>query len=156
MVTMTSNTTPPPYVASASAEVDADHRAYKAFDNDVNSEWMGGGGAPWYLQFDWGAGTLRVLGRYTVSETAFFAFLFPARTPNEWQIEGSLDAITWFVIDFVTGQTGWDVTPVRSFQCDVETDAYRYFRMTILTNNGDPDFSLVTEFGLGGQPNKFY
>lgn len=55
-VRMTSNTTPSPYVASASNEVDADHAAWKAFSGDVNFEWMtaDSSGPPWWLQFDWG------------------------------------------------------------------------------------------------------
>ncbi len=95
MPTMTSNTTPPPYVASASAELFG-NEAYRAFDNDNNYAWQGDGGAPWWLRFDWGAGSETLLGNYTVTQNDFVSVLFPTRTPFAWQMQGGNSAADRF------------------------------------------------------------
>lgn len=155
-ITMASNTTPVPFVASASNETDPDHFAWRAFDQDKNFEWMGGGGSPWWLGFDWGPAAHRVVSRYVVKEQAFFANLFPQRTPFAWELQGSDDGLVWDTIDTVTGQTSWISQQVRIFDCDVLTP-YRYHRMYITLNNGDPTYCLVTDLDLGGgEPDKFY
>lgn len=160
MVTMTSNTTPAPYVASASNEADADHRAFRAFDNDANYAWMTGSGSgpPWWLKFDWGPGSGRVLSRYTVACQDFYSVFFYQRCPANWEIQGSNDDLTWDVLDTVVGQTGWPANQVRVFECDVQLVAYRYFRMYITLNGGAPwaDIVVVSGLDLGRGLNKFY
>ena len=68
---------------------------------------------------------------------------YATNSPKDWTVQGSIDAVTWDIIDTVANQTAWAVNEVRSFVCDVATTGYRYFRLVVTANNGG------TQLGLG-------
>lgn len=149
MVPMTSDTTPIPYVASASTvNAGPGHEAYRAFDFDNNYQWLSNDtGVPQWIKLDWGAvGGARILHRYAL---VILPHVAPTtRYPFAWLIQGSHDNFTWVDIDSQTGWTStlWDAQPRREFDYADVTTAYRYTRMLITANNGDPNFVGVTNF----------
>ncbi len=167
MIRMTSNTTPPPFVASASSEhpngplPNAGGRAFCAFDGNINNAWQGDFPGFAYLQFDYGIPSSKPLSVYTISMESFFPKLFPGRTPRDWTIEASNDLLTWDVIDTRTGQTwGSFANPslpfVRTYHCDVSDGTkYQYFRMNITANQFD-NVITVTKWVLGPSWNRVY
>lgn len=158
---MTSNTTPPPYVASASSEIVGQGDAWRAFSNDPNFQWIATTPVAW-VQLDLGAGALRQLVRYQVVLESFFCNLFPARDPFDWTMQGSLDGLIWDIIDTRTGQTNWksfvNLTGVsrRTYDCAVVGTPYRMFRMNITANHGDPTYTQVGNLNFGSSPARFY
>ncbi len=158
---MTSDTTPPPLVASASSVIPAEDGAYRAFDNDQNYAWAGFGPPQW-IQIDFGAGQVFHMFSYTISnEDPFSVGLFPLRVAKDWTIQGSNDATTWDVLDTQVNQTGWYSTsnPTgprrRTYPCD-GLNGYRFFRIYITENQGDPDRTTLTGWIFGAQYNLFY
>ncbi len=157
---MTSNTTPPPLVASASTSVGPGFEAFRVFDSDSNYAWLGLG-PPQYVQIDLGPGASLHMYTYTIRAGNFFNLLYPARTVKDWTIEGSNDGGTWDLLDTQVNQSpwynAWDfVSPSqRTYTCD-GTNGYRYFKMNITANQGDPDNTSFSEWNFGAPFNLFY
>ncbi len=158
---MTSNTTPPPLVASALTFY-PDQQPFMAFDNDSNYTWMGQGPPQW-VQIDFGAGQSFHMFTYTIIVEEIFAIVFfPTRVLKSWTVEGSDDALAWTVVDTQINQTGWfsiynPTGPTRrTYTCAVTGTGYRYFRINISENQGDAGNTLMTGWNFGAQFNHFY
>src|SRR5262249_17118726 len=107
-IIMTSNTTPVPYVVSASSQNGAPPttEAWRAFDGSRSFGWLTQpDGLPAWIQFDWNIYTLK-LQKYAVDCSPLS--LFPARYPQAWTIEGSDNLLSWHVLSTVSGQTHWN------------------------------------------------
>lgn len=151
MVRMTSNSSPIPYVASASSEdVGAQDYAYRAFDNDINFLWESSPSEtspPAWLALDFGAGRARILRRYSIRCAGF---AFPKRFPNSWRMEASNDLTQpWKIVATVSGFSSWPSNFVLfnyDFNDLTKTTKYRYVRIFVTVNNGagpDGDFHIV-------------
>ena len=147
---LTSNTSHSPFVVSASTE---EYPAWKAFDGITS--WAPGG---WYwignnngvdsLVLDLGPGNSKLLLSYTLAIEVGHS----TRCPKDWTMQGSNDNSTWDTLSTVTNQIHWDWgggADVRTFACDVQTTAYRYFRLNITANQGDT-YTQVAELYLQG------
>lgn len=149
--TMTSNSSPSPFVASSSGNFPS-YEPYKAFDAiAANSYWIGSPATPSWLEIDLGSNSI-VVDNYAVMVNDIPE---PTRAPKDWTLEGSNDHTTWNVIDTVTNQTTWTSGQERSFTCDVTTTAYRYYRLYITANNGDASFTQVARVYLFGPSTPF-
>ena len=165
MIRMTSNTTPNPYVASASSEVPnvaspfANGLAFQVFTRDPNHSWTAVGGSAW-VQIDAGLGFTLTISQYTIGVEEFSTQLFPDRTPSDWRILGSQDAVSWDVLDTQIGQN-WGSFGVpgpvrRSYTCDVDiATPYRFLRMDISANHGSI-YTSVTAWDFGARFDHFY
>ncbi len=69
-----------------------------------------------------------------------------------WTFEGSNDNMSWNVVDTVASETGWSFGETRTFNCDVTTTPYRYYRMNITANNGDATYTEVNQLNIYGPP----
>lgn len=145
--TMTGNSTPSPYVASASTEYNGQFLAFKAFDGLLSTlqYWLGSGAGNDWLQLDFGAGNAKMLQSYAIQVNTVPE---PNRAPKNWTLQGSNNGSTWTVVDTVTNATAWGSGEKRTYQCDVITTAYRYFRLVITANNGDASYTQVGELYL--------
>jgi len=143
---MTGDNTQSPFVASASSYYGSTSQPYYAFDNGFYSGglpggwWIGTGGGVDWLQIDMGSAVL--VGSYAIQATNELL-----RMPSAWTWEGSNDGSTWTVLDTETAQTAWGIYQTRTYTC-VGTTAYRYFRLNISANNGDPTYTDVGELFL--------
>ncbi len=141
---MTSNTTPPPLVASASSQDSPQHSAFMAFDDNSNFAWFTqiGDAIPAWIQIDLGAGRGWNLATYTVVVEDIVSIIFdPGAVLKDWTVEGSDDDATWNVLDTRTDQNFFSIfDPTepfrRTYTCAVTGVKYRYFRMNITANHG--------------------
>jgi hypothetical protein len=130
---MTGDNAPAPFVASASSEFSSGFAAYKAFDGSAgyNQYWVATGPTGW-LQIDTGRSynlTSYAIQVDTVPE--------PNRAPNTWTMLGSNDGNTWYPLDSEHNQTNWASGEIRTFTAS-GSNTYRYFRINVTANNGDP------------------
>jgi hypothetical protein len=132
---MTSNTTPAPYVVSASSEYGSTLRAYNAFN--PNGEWVSAASTPTgWLKIDFGSATktdaLSINGRGGELNTNVKNFI----------IYGSSDDLIYEQIKSVDNQILWTSNETRLFTFD-KTVTYRYYKIVISSNNGGAVVGIV-------------
>src|SRR6185369_13645874 len=142
---MTSNSSPSPYVASASTEFSATFAAYKAFHRGVSTGdyWLGTNSGVDFLKIDVGSGNSFVLNNYSIQVNTIPE---PNRAPKNWTMEGSNDNSSWTTLDTQTNQTSWSSGEVRNYQTTGVVTAYRYFKLNISANNGDANTQVADLF----------
>lgn len=138
---MTSNTSPSPYVASASSDPVGYH-PWNAFDG-TGGGWVGSGPAAW-LQIE--IGTSYVLDSYSISA----AETSSSRAPSAWTMEGSPDGSTWTTLDTKTGITGWGSPSTRTFAIATPGSGYQYFRINITANGDGGTLTEIDRLNLYG------
>lgn len=124
-VTMSNNTTPSPFVASASNE--GGGAAYQAFDN-ADSQWVASA-TTGFLKLDFGS-ALWAVDEYRIEPQS------TTRAPNAWTFEGSNNDTDWTTLDTQSGVTTW-VTGTPKTYTFTNVVKYRYYRLNISANNGD-------------------
>lgn len=129
--TLTSNTTPSPYVVSASSgDASGTYAAFNSFNNDNKGWWSRSGNTNQWLQIDYGEGELKKISKYALTAAS-------TRGPRTWRIEGSNDTVIWDILDYQA-----DVTyPTTGLNGRTEygidaPDYYRYYRIFVESNNG--------------------
>jgi len=115
----------------------------KAFDSDPATKWYGYNSPAGWLQYDFGAGNVQTIKRYTISSADV-----NTRDPKDWTFLGSQDGTTWTTLDSQTGQTFAYQAQQLSYNIG-NTTAYRYYRLNITANNGAGGTAL-SELGLWG------
>jgi len=132
---LTSDTSVPPFVVSASSE--AIEPAWLAFNGDRTNGWQASS-VPCWLQLDIGAGNGWILDSYGIAG----GYAGAPNGPQAWTMEGSNDGTTWTTLDTQTGQTtGWGFSPggavLNTYTiASPGTTTYRYFRLNVTANNG--------------------
>lgn len=140
IIIMTSNTTPSPYVASASNEFTT-YYAYLAFDNSSSTYWISETTTSSWLSLDFGSG--KTIQAYSIQSRATAT----TRCPRTWTFESSNNSIDWTILDTQTGQTSWAASQVRFFIFN-NTTPYRYYRLNISENDGDPTYTSIAELRM--------
>lgn len=131
--TMSDNTTPSPYVASASSTFTASGE-YVVYGSNAAVYWLGTNPASWH-KIDIGSGAEKTLQGYIILVNSVPE---AARAPKDWTLEGSNNNSTWDTLDTRTNQTSWGSGEWRAYTCNSPTGtAYRYYRVNITANNGD-------------------
>lgn len=145
---MSGSSTPSPYVASASSFL-ADFDPWKAFDGNYSygQYCLLNSGTRW-LKIDLGSGNAFLAKTYSVRVNSVPE---PNRAPKDWVFQGSNDNSTWDTLDTQTNQTGWTSGQMRTFNCAVQEQMYRYFRIHITANNGDGSYTQVAELYMDGE-----
>lgn len=142
--TMTGNSTPSPFVVSASSIFSGTFDAFKAFDG-TSGYWVGTGSGVDWLEIDTGSGNTHLLNNYSIQVNTIPE---PNRAPKNWTMEGSNDGSSWATLDTRTNETSWGSGEVRNYHCTGVTTAYRYFRLNVSANNGDATFTQVASLFL--------
>jgi hypothetical protein len=96
-----------------------------------------------WLQIDLGSGNSLTLLTYGI-----VAADDDNRAPKDWTMLGSNDETNWDTLDTVSNETGWTSCQARTYTCDVQTTAYRYFRLNITAANAG-NYLGLREFTLG-------
>ena len=134
VATMTSNSAPSPFVASARSIHNASYDAWKAFDypSGAGSFWVSSGNAPQWLQVYLGsAGTAN---EYTVSDTPGAT---GSNAPTAWTLQGSNDGSGWSVVASATGVV-WSYSAIEVKYFPVTSPgAYTYYRLNITAADTD-------------------
>lgn len=152
---MTSNTTPTPYVASASSVYgnEARYYAYRAFNGtsvDANDAWLSAGIAtPQYIMLDFGTPT-------TVDTVTMLINNPNASTvaPKDFTVQGSNNG-TDFTIIKAFSETSWTSNVLKTLQLGASV-TYRYFKVNITSNNGYSGYVGISQLRLLSSENKYY
>ncbi|MDD4081886.1 MAG: DUF2341 domain-containing protein [Sphaerochaetaceae bacterium] len=107
---MTSNNTPSPYVVEASSEYDNETRGWKAFSP----------GDVWHtIRTDPTPHLILYLGEDNAQKLYYWSFIGPgsivSRAPKAVTIYGSIDGLSWTVVQSVSNQINWTASEERGF-----------------------------------------
>lgn len=114
--------------------------ASSAFDQNSASQWWHTVSTGW-LRYD--LGHTEIVQRYTVISSGDLI----GRDPKDWQFQASNDGIAWTTLDTQSNQAYSLRYQMKTFTV-ASPAAYRYYRLNITANNGDPGFLGLSEFGL--------
>jgi len=149
---MTSNVLPVPYVASASSSFGAGNAPWEAFDGFVSpaglAGWITVSGTPTgWLKID--LGSTKTFTQYIIAPSGNVAF--ESVYPKDWTFEGSNTGDFTgeeTILDTQTGITGWNGLP-KTFV--IPSATFRYYRINITLNNGNPLYTGIEELTLGSK-----
>ncbi len=141
-ITMTSDTTPSPFVASASSFYSG-RNPFRAFNGTLNSTletgWQqnnAGDTDPW-IAIDLGSPI--IVNKYAMYSNDSDA----SRTPISWELQGSNGNDEWETLDIREVSEPWDTSSVKYFVFYNNT-AYRYLRLFHLVSNY-PNYTNISE-----------
>ncbi|PKD20387.1 hypothetical protein APR41_14000 [Salegentibacter salinarum] len=109
---------------------EANEGSLKLIDNDVNSKFLTGG-FPQDFWMQQNFTDAKVANKYTITSGNDA----PDRDMKSWELLGSNDGITWEVIDTRTDQSWTERNQTREYNFD-NSNAYLYYRINVLDNNG--------------------
>lgn len=123
--TMTSNTTPSPYVVSGSS-IHLTRNFYNVFTSDMTVSWHSGSGNQHWIQLDFGNSV----------EVDYFSMSgASSHAPKEFSLYGSNDGAIYEKI-YSTTETNWLASiETRLFKLNT-TYKYRYYKISTASNNG--------------------
>lgn len=152
---MTSNTTPIPYVASASSVYNNEARyyAYRAFNGtsaDVNDAWLSAGiSTSQYIMLDFGTpttvDTVKILINNPNASTV---------APKDFTVQGSNNG-TDFAIIKTFSETSWTNNVAKTLSLDASV-TYRYYKVNITSNNGYSGYVGISQLRFLSSENKYY
>jgi hypothetical protein len=147
---MTSDTTPSPYVTSASTYLDDLRRPWHAFHDAYVLD-----AYPWHtaqftltgwIKIDRGVGNETIVNYYKMAPHWDVA-TGAARAPKNWTFEGSNNNVDWITLDTQTNVSNWTVGVYKAYAFSNST-AYRYYRINITANNGDTNFLSIGQIEM--------
>lgn len=116
----------------------------KAFDSNVGTRWFNGNAGPTgWIQYEFGPGATQTIKRYAIAS----AFDMPGRDPKDWQFQGSNDGSAWRPLDTQSNQTFAERYQMKTYTV-ASPAVYRYYRLNITANNGDPKGTHLAELML--------
>lgn len=146
VVTLTSNTTPSPNVATADSVFtnSASYQPWKAFDGLANSRWWSAIGFPHTLSYDFGSGNGEIVKGYVIVP---YDTTYP---PEDWTFEG-WNGSDWDVLDTQTDITDWTAGEGKGFEFSNST-SYEKYRLNISSGENSTyitiaELELHDEFG---------
>jgi hypothetical protein len=110
---------------------------FRAFDGNTSTAWL----TPVGITFGWLAyefKTAKIITRYKV----FTAFSQLSSMPRNWTFE-AWDGSAWIVLHTVTNNSLLSYTATFT-----NTTAYKQYRINVTTNNGDSNYTGISEFVL--------
>ncbi|GGS60204.1 ThuA domain-containing protein [Actinokineospora fastidiosa] len=120
---------------SASAENPPQETKDKLVDGDENTKWLTFARTGW-VTMELAEPT--AVARYSLTS----ANDFPGRDPKDWTLSGSTDGQNWTELDKRTGEAFSDRFQTREFEL-ANTTAYKYFKLDITANHGEPLIQLA-------------
>ncbi|MEC0210256.1 discoidin domain-containing protein [Paenibacillus ehimensis] len=129
---MTSNTSPSPYVASASSIHGANYDAWRAFNGgDGTTYWTPGNSIKsGWIKID--LNIPKIILQYAIKAHYQYA---NSASPKEWTFEGSNNDKDWIILDTRINETNWIVSERRIFTLSNSSE-YRYYRLNVSSING--------------------
>lgn len=138
---MTSNTTPSPFVVSASTTYSNSFLPFYAFDRRPQTRWWCSVSdvSTWIKIY---LGNERKILRYSL--TSFSASRELDYMPRIWRIEGSNNDTDWTVIDYRENEPAWGALETREYKIKTP-NFYRYYRLFIVDNYEHSNIKGVAE-----------
>ncbi|MBU7316165.1 discoidin domain-containing protein [Paenibacillus oleatilyticus] len=133
---MTSNTTPSPFVVTASSVYSATYDAWKAFNgtiSDVYDCWVSADGLKnGWIKFDFYSP--KAICNYSIVNRNYSTAISTA--PKDWTFEGSNNDSDWITLDVRSNETNWLISQKRTYSF-LNNTKYRYYRLNVTSNNGE-------------------
>jgi hypothetical protein len=120
--------------AISASSVSGSYAAANAFDGTPGSKWVSVGGAPAWLQYDYGSGNTEVVTGYYLENSEYALAQAIADSPKTWQLQGSNNGSSWTNLDSQTG-VSFSARNETKYYSFTNTTAYRYYRLNV-TNTG--------------------
>jgi hypothetical protein len=135
---MTANNVPSPFVAASSSQ-SGGQSPFLAFNRNRSTSdyWNSAAVAAW-LSIDFGLGNSEIIDGYTI-----YGYNNQGFNPRNWTFEGSNDNSIWFILHTVTGSTAIAASGTYSVASIGNPTAYRYYRVNITANGGQPTDVIV-------------
>lgn len=143
--TMTSNTTPSPYVVSASSQYSEIYAPWKAFDGKTGYEntWGTISNTPYgWIKIDFG-----IEKRIDAFSVTSRNYTDQADAPKTMILYGSNDDSNYSQILEVNNQILWSSVERRLFNLPNPV-SYRYYRLNCIQNNGKSNYVVIGEITL--------
>lgn len=119
--------------------------AVKLFDNNVNTKWLAVQTTNVWVQAQFNFGDTQAIRKYAMVS----ANDAPTRDPKNWRIEGSNDGMNWNVLDEQSNQSFSARLQTKEYTiADGKVKEYAYYRLFILTNNGESTNTQLAEWKL--------
>lgn len=136
--TMTSNTTPSPYVVTGSAPYYADNPAYLAFNNGATTSSFLTVPAGW-VQLDFKSS----------QKVSHFLLQAPSSgdmtiMPKDFTLYGSNDGSSYVELKSYSNESKWSLNEKRVYNLEGVYN-YRYYKFKIINNNGSVNYSAINE-----------
>lgn len=128
---MTSNTTPYPYVISASSYYGS-YYPWEAFNGSISAGWLANGVGRAWLQLDFGS--IMSVNRVRLGAGWFNL----GNAPKDFNILGSNDGVNFDTLLSVTGKSDWVKLESQDFTLPLVS--YRYYRIDAIRNNGGANY----------------
>jgi hypothetical protein len=146
---MTSNTTPAPYVASASETHSAPYEPFYTFDGNAGTYSHSARPlvtVPYWIKID--LGSPRTASQYVYQPRPDGATAVPYQQWYSWSLAGSNDDVNWTVVDTVASVPDFAFSERRAYGLDV-TATFRYWRWTVTVGTGyDPAYAAAASLEL--------
>lgn len=130
-----------PFEISASSYANEGWKPFQAFDADPLTGWACIG-LPSWLQID--LGSSQPAGSYSIQFAA--AGQDVSYAPQAWTIQGSIDGISWAILDTRGSEGGWTANQDRTYSIGT-LSSNRYYRLCITSNNGGY-YTMLARFSL--------
>ena len=124
-------------VASASDENRPDQGVAQAFDQTNTTKWLAFSPTAW-LQYAAPTGQSYLVSQYSLTSAEDDY----GRDPQDWQLLGSNDGITWTALDTQSAQTFAGRLTTNTYTIGNPT-AYQFYRLNITANTGGGDTQLA-------------
>ncbi|MZQ87415.1 hypothetical protein GQF01_35380 [Paenibacillus sp. 5J-6] len=119
--------------------------AVKLFDNNVNTKWLAVQTTNVWVQAQFNFGDTQAIRKYAMVS----ANDAPTRDPKNWRIEGSNDGTNWNVLDEQSNQSFSARLQTKEYTiADGKVNEYGYYRLFILTNNGESTNTQLADWKL--------
>jgi hypothetical protein len=146
---MTSNTTPAPYVASASETHSAPYEPFYSFDGNAGTYSHSARPlvtVPYWIQID--LGSPKRVTHYVYQPRPDGATTVPYQQWYSWSLAGSNDATNWTTVDIVPSVADFAWSERRVYACDIVA-TFRYWRWTVTVGTGyDPAYASAAALEL--------
>ena len=142
---MTSNTTPAPYVASASGQIDTNYLPWGAFTKESEKEWVVNKTSGW-IKLDYGVSTK--ISAYGIRARALSkTATAPEQAPKSFSLYGSNDDSTYELLSSLSNEVLWTPFEERNYNIGFNV-SYRYYKLVIASNNGHSSNVGISELNF--------
>ena len=132
-------TNTPSGVASASS-INGVAFAWRAFDQNLTSEWAATGATGW-LKYQFSSS--KIIRRYSILGSSNITL-----NPRNWTFEGSNDDVNWTILQTVTLGSGIPASTWYDSGVFANATPYLYYRINITLNGGSTNLLYVHEFQM--------
>lgn len=117
------------------------YQPYNAFDNiDSGTGWLiNSAKSPMWLSYEFPSP--KVIAKYTLVIASL------DRAPKDWTFEGSMDGVSWTVLDIRDNVKDWVTLIEKEFTFKNKTPYLKY-RININQNNGNLTYTQITEMKM--------